>query len=176
MTASPGPRRNFRTKVFIARSLDGFIARPDGDLDWLNERGERAGDTGYDTFISGIDTIVMGRNTYEKTRTFGFWPYDGLRASVLSTQLNTEDPNITIARNLTDLVSDLNTNGADNVYVDGGQLVQSFLREGLIDDITITTAPVLLGEGIPLFGSVHHDIELEHRATRTLGAGFVQST
>lgn len=176
MTISTVPQRSFRTRVFIATSLDGFIARPDGDLDWLTERGERAGDTGYAAFMANIDAIVMGRNTYEKTQTFGFWPYEGLNVSVLSTRLDSDDPRITVERDLPGLIRQLNSSGATSVYVDGGQLVQSFLRAGLLDEITITTAPVLLGSGVPLFGALDHDVELEHRATTTLAEGFVQST
>lgn len=176
MNMSTVLQRSFRTRVFIASSLDGFIARSDGNLDWLTERGERAGDTGYDAFMANIDTIVMGRNTYEKTQTFGFWPYEGLDVRVLSTRLDSDDPNITVERDLATLVRHVNASGATNVYVDGGQLVQSFLREGLLDEITITTAPVLLGSGISLFGALDHDIELEHRTTTTLAEGFVQST
>ncbi|WP_328813920.1 dihydrofolate reductase family protein [Rhodococcus sp. NBC_00297] len=176
MAASTDLHRTFRTQVFIATSLDGFIARPDGELDWLIQRGERAGDTGYDAFIAEIDTIVMGRNTYQKTQTFGFWPYEGIPVRVLSTQLDADDPNIIITRNTTELVRDLDEAGARNVYIDGGQLIQTFLRESLVDQVTITTAPVLLGSGLPLFGALDNDIELRHLSTTTLAEGFVQTT
>ena len=82
-----GSRVSFHAAVFIAVSLDGFIARPDGAIDWLTERGERAGETGYDEFMAAIDTVVLGRNTYEKVLTFGFWPYEGKQVEVLSTTL-----------------------------------------------------------------------------------------
>ncbi|MFK0050367.1 dihydrofolate reductase family protein [Streptomyces sp. NPDC090741] len=169
------PERAFRTLVYIGTSLDGFIARPDGDIDWLNERGARAGDMGYEAFMAGIDTLVMGRNTYEKILTFGFWPYEGKRVAVLSTQLTTDDANVTVYRSLDALLEGLATEGAKNVYVDGGQIVQTFLREGILDELIITTAPVLLGAGFPLFGRLDRDIDLAHRETRALGAGFVQS-
>ncbi|MEU9378201.1 dihydrofolate reductase family protein [Streptomyces sp. NPDC048255] len=169
------PERAFRTLVYMGTSLDGFIARPDGDIDWLNERGAQAGDMGYEAFMAGIDTLVMGRNTYEKILTFGFWPYAGKRVAVLSTQLTTEDANVTVHRSLDALLESLTAEGAKNVYVDGGQMVQTFLREGMLDELIITTAPVLLGAGIPLFGHLDHDIDLAHRETRALGAGFVQT-
>ncbi|MCQ8773154.1 dihydrofolate reductase family protein [Streptomyces telluris] len=175
-TAPEAPERAFRTLVYIGTSLDGFIARPDGDINWLNERGAQAGDMGYDAFMAGIDTLVMGRNTYEKILTFGFWPYEGKRVAVLSTQLTTDDANVTVHHSLDSLLESLTTEGAKNVYVDGGQIVQTFLREGILDELIITTAPVLLGTGIPLFGHLDHDIDLAHRETRTLGAGFVQTT
>ncbi|MEU9803337.1 dihydrofolate reductase family protein [Streptomyces sp. NPDC051000] len=177
-TSAPpeAPDRSFRTLVYIGTSLDGFIARPDGDIDWLNERGAQAGDMGYEAFMADIDTLVMGRNTYEKILTFGFWPYEGKHVAVLSTQLTTDDANITVHRSLDALLESLATEGAKNVYVDGGQIVQTFLREGILDELIITTAPVLLGTGIPLFGRLDHDIDLVHRETRALGAGFVQTT
>lgn len=176
MNTSPEPEHAFSGRVFVGTSLDGFIARPDGELDWLNARAEDAGETGYDAFMAGIDTIVMGRNTYEKTLTFGFWPYAGLRVLVLSTELSADDAHVTVVRTLPELLRELDAAGAGSVYVDGGRLVQTFLREGLIDQLIITTAPVLLGQGIPLFGALEHDIELTLRSTRVLGAGFTQAT
>ncbi|MEU7003352.1 dihydrofolate reductase family protein [Nonomuraea sp. NPDC046570] len=177
MTSASVPRkRSFRALVQIGTSLDGFIARLDGDIDWLTERGAQAGDTGYEAFMAGIDTLAMGRKTYEKVLTFGFWPFEGKRVAVLSTRLTTDDPNVTVHRSLDELLAGLDAAGAENVYVDGGQLVQTFLREGLLDQLTITTVPVLLGSGIPLFGPLDHDIDLTLRETRTLGAGFVQTT
>jgi dihydrofolate reductase len=169
-------RHGFRTHAFLGLSLDGFIARPDGDLAWLEKRGEEAGDTGYDAFIAGIDTLVMGRDTYEKVLTFGFWPYEGRRVEVLSTSLHTDDPRITVHRDFAALVAALTARGARNVYADGGKVVQTFLRAGLLDRLTLTHAPVLIGRGIPLFGDLAHDVELTRIDTQPLGAGFVQST
>ncbi|MFJ7158246.1 dihydrofolate reductase family protein [Streptomyces sp. NPDC101118] len=177
--AAPARERAFRGLVFIATSLDGFIARPDGDIEWLTGRGEQAGssaDVGYDAFFAGIDTLVMGRGTYEKVLTFGFWPYEGKRVAVLSGTLVTEDPNVTVHRTLDALLDALAADGARNVYVDGGRVIQTFLREGLVDELCLTTVPVLLGEGLPLFGATGRDIDLVHRESRVLGAGFVQHT
>jgi dihydrofolate reductase len=163
--------------VFIATSLDGFIARMDGDIDWLTGRAEHAGDTGYQEFIDSVDTVVTGRATYEKALTFGGWPYDGKHVAVLSTQLDpAADHRITVHKGLDELMRDLTERGTKNVYADGGQVIQSFLRAGLVNDLTITTAPVLLGSGFPLFGALDKDIELTHQSTKQLGAGFVQST
>lgn len=165
----------FTGAVFIATSLDGYIARPDGDIGWLTS-ADGLGDTGYETFMAGIDALVMGRATYEKVLTFDAWPYDGRRVFVLSTRLAATDPRIEVCASLPDLVAAIIANGAGRVYVDGGQVIQSFLRAGLVHEMTITRAPVLLGEGLPLFGHVVHDVPLRHRETRVLGAGFVQST
>jgi dihydrofolate reductase len=167
---------SFHAAVFIATSLDGYIARPDGSIDWLTERGERAGDTGYDEFMASIDTVVVGRNTYERVLTFDSWPYDGKQVEVLSTTLAQDaDERVIVHRTLDGLVETLNDRGARRVYADGGAVIQTFLRAGLLNELTITTAPVLLGAGIRLFGDLDADISLTHNATRTLKAGFTQS-
>lgn len=165
----------FTGAVFIATSLDGYIARSDGDLDWLTS-AEGLGDTGYESFMSGIDLLVMGRGTYEKVLTFDSWPYEGRTVFVLSTRLARTDDRIEVHASLHDLVEAIVATGARRVYVDGGKVIQSFLRAGLVHEMTITQAPVLLGEGLPLFGRTEQDVHLIHRATRVLGAGFVQST
>ena len=166
----------FHAAVFIATSLDGFIARPDGAIDWLTERGEQAGDTGYDEFMAAVDTVVLGRNTYEKVLTFDFWPYEGKQVEVLSSTLPADaDERVIVHRTLDGLVQTLEDRGAKRIYADGGRVVQTFLRAGLLNELTITTVPVLLGTGIPLFGPVDHDVALIHNATRTLGAGLTQS-
>ena len=172
-------QRSFTAHVFIGVSLDGFIARPDGDLDWLTERGAAAGgDLGYQEFADGIDTIVVGRVTYEKALSFGrdVWPYGGKHVAVLSTRLPADaDPRVTVHRSLADLVEDLDARGTKSVYADGGQVVQTFLRAGLIDDLTITTVPVLIGRGFRLFGDLDADIPLTLRSTADMGAGVTQS-
>lgn len=167
---------SFHAAVFIATSLDGFIARPDGSIDWLTERGEQAGDTGYDEFMAPIDTVVLGRKTFEKVLTFGFWPYEGKHVEVLSTTLDpATDERIIVHRTLDGLVETLEDRGARRIYADGGAVIQTFLRAGLLNELTITTAPVLIGSGLPLFGALDQDVTLVHNATRTLKAGFVQS-
>ncbi|GAA4856058.1 dihydrofolate reductase family protein [Saccharopolyspora cebuensis] len=169
----------FTAAAFIATSLDGFIARPDGDLEWLTSRNEQAGDMGYEKFTAGIDTVVLGRASYEAVLGFGtdVWPYAGKHVAVLSTRLATDaDPRISVHRDLDELVAHLTDRGAKHVYADGGQVVQSFLRAGLLTELTITTAPVLLGAGLPLFGELSADIELIHESTTTYDAGYVQTT
>ncbi|RSS80948.1 dihydrofolate reductase family protein [Streptomyces sp. WAC06614] len=168
--------RAFHTAVSIGVSLDGFIARPDGDIEWLTTRGAEAGETGYLEFMAGIDTLALGRRTYEKVLTFGFWPYEGKRVAVLSSTLTTDDPRVTVHRTLDELLSHLTASGAERVYVDGGRLIQTFLREDLLDEITITTAPVLIGSGVPLFGPLDQDLDLRLTAAKVLDAGFMQTT
>lgn len=170
-----------KTSVFIASSLDGFIAREDGNLDWLMARAPLDGDTGYDAFMSGIDVVVMGRHTFETVLGFGAWQYEGKRVVVLSRML-AEVPASLAGKVVLHpgpvraLYDALLASGCQGLYVDGGQTVQSFLREDLVDELTITTVPVLLGRGIPLFGHTGHDIALRHTGTRQLPGGLVQLT
>ncbi|SEH01497.1 Dihydrofolate reductase [Nonomuraea solani] len=170
--------RPFTCSVFIGVSLDGFIARADGDLGWLTSRGEAAGDDlGYQEFSDGIDTVVMGRGTYEPGLSYDPWPHEGKHVAVLSTTLPPgPHPHATVHRDLDDLLRDLTERGTKSVYVDGGQVIRAFLRAGLIDEMTITTVPVLLGEGLPLFGPIGRDVPLTHLSTKVFGAGVVQST
>lgn len=169
--------------VFVGMSLDGFIARPNGDLNWLmGEGGGDAAEYGYNEFIAGIDAIVMGRKTFEKVLTFDKWYYGSKRVVVLSHQLL--DLSAAQARggvvelmagSPAEIVSKLAASGASRVYVDGGITIQEFLRAGLMHRFIISRLPVLIGEGIPLFGSLPHDIRLTHIATRTYPGGMVQS-
>ncbi|CAI0887775.1 dihydrofolate reductase family protein [Serratia grimesii] len=167
--------------VFIATSLDGFIARQDGSIDWLLQRDTSAEDHGFNAFIADKDMILMGRGTYEKVLTFDSWPYD-LPVLVLSKQLANEPVPLALEgkvrfSNLTPkhALEQLATQNVHHAYVDGGQLIQSFLREGLVSDMMITKVPVLLGSGRPLFGSLQHDIDLKLLSSRSFPSGLVQS-
>lgn len=168
--------------VFIAVSLDGFIARPDGDIGWLLQRDDPTEDHGYSDFIADKDMIVMGRGSYEKVMTFDTWPYDRL-VLVLSKQLaGTSVPEALRGKvqfsslGPKEALAELTRQDVQRVYVDGGQLVQSFLRDGLINDMVITTVPVLIGAGRPLFGTLPHDINLTLLSNRSFPSGLVQST
>ncbi|TFC01590.1 dihydrofolate reductase [Cryobacterium adonitolivorans] len=167
--------------VFVGTSLDGFIARENGDFDWLVAAGDAIGETGYDEFFASVDALVVGRATFDTVRGFVDWPYAGKRVLVLSrTLLRSFDvesePDATAHATLDDVIATLVAEGHRRVYVDGGRTIQSFLRAGLIREITITRAPVLLGAGIPLFGPLDGDVQLRHVGTRELGAGFTQSS
>lgn len=169
--------------VFIATSLDGFIAREDGAIDWLERANAvvpEGEDCGYKAFFDTIDVLVMGRNTFELALTFPEWPYGDRRLIVTS-----RSP-VTIPDALAKSVSgtsaspkaiadQLAKGGAKRAYVDGGVTIQRFLNEGLIDDLTITRVPVLLGRGLPLFGPLAGDVELTHVSTKSWEFGFVQS-
>ncbi|AKM31032.1 deaminase [Pandoraea faecigallinarum] len=168
--------------VFIATSLDGYIARPDGDIDWLLQRDDPAEDHGYAAFIADKDAIVMGRGTYEKVRAMGPWTYE-LPVTVLSTQLaGTPVPEALKGKvRFSDLppralLDALARENVQRIYVDGGQTVQSFLRDGLIADLVVTTVPLLIGAGKPLFGALTKDIDMQLVASRCFPSGLVQST
>ena len=145
-----------RASVFIATSLDGFIARPDGALDWLPAGGGEP--HGYDEFISSVDTIVIGRKTFETVLAFEAWPYGTRPVVVLSATLKeVSGPEGAVCELMAgtprEVVDRLAERGREHLYIDGGVTIQGFLRAGLIQRMTITRVPVLLGSGIPLFGS-----------------------
>lgn len=166
--------------VYIATSLDGFIATKDGGLDWLFEiPNPEKSDYGYAEFMSGIDAIVMGRNTFEKVLTFDFWPYDK-PVFVLSNRLSSVPRHVAdkaeiVRSNMRTLVEKLNKRGYLNLYVDGGRVIQSFLEEDLIDEMIITRVPILLGEGIPLFGKVSKVLKFRLKKTESLNETLVKS-
>jgi dihydrofolate reductase len=166
-----------KASVFIATSLDGFIARANGDLDWLPAGGGEP--HGYDEFIAGVDALVIGRKTFETVLAFDTWPYGQKPVFVLSTRALAPAPLGAAVESMSgppaDIVSELETRGIRHVYVDGGITIQRFLQAGLIQRLIITRVPVLLGTGIPLFGPVPHDIILEHVGTRQYASGLVQS-
>ena len=168
--------------VFIATSLDGYIARADGDIGWLLERDAPDEDHGYEDFIADKDMIVMGRGSYEKVLGFERWPYDR-PVLVLSSQLaGTPVPQALqgkvrfACQGPAEAMAALEQAGVRRVYVDGGRLVQAFLRAGLIQDMVITTVPVLIGSGRPLFGNLPADLSFALVANRSFPSGLVQST
>lgn len=172
-----------KCSVFIATSLDGFISREDGSIDWLNEANNlvtNAEDLGFERFISTVDAIVMGRNTFEQVIGFEQWPYKHIPLIVLSRHLNALPPtapaSVSISsENPQQLVKRLAENGCKHIYVDGGQTIHSFLQDHLINEITITQIPVLIGSGKTLFGALQNDLHLEHIHTSVFHYGFVQS-
>jgi dihydrofolate reductase len=141
-----------RCSVFIATSLDGFIARPDGSLDWLGVVEQNGEDYGYQRFADSVDVLVVGRKTYETALGFDGWPYSGKRCIVLTHRPSeSRHGEEFFAGEPQALVDRLGREGARRVYVDGGQVIQQFLAANLIDDLTLSVIPLLLGEGIPLF-------------------------
>jgi len=168
--------------VFVAVSLDGFIARANGDIDWLTNASAASGgeDYGYREFFDSVDALIIGRNTYAAALGFAEWPYLGKRVVVLSSQSSDvlREPLMDIeilSGSPVDVLHRLSDAGAAHVYVDGGRTIQGFLKAGLIRDMTITRIPILLGAGIPLFGPLDRDIQVRHLGTKTYPSGFVQS-
>ena len=164
--------------VFIATSLDGFIARKDGALDWLPADGVEP--HGYEEFIATVDALVIGRNTYEIVLGFPAWPYGNKPVIVLSNSMvELKAPAGAVCDLMLgtpqEIVARLADRGLKHLYIDGGITIQRFLEAGLIQRLIVTRIPVLLGSGIPLFGSTSRDIRLEHVATRSYAGGLVQS-
>jgi dihydrofolate reductase len=168
-----------KSSVFVGTSVDGFIARPNGDFDFLFEGGSEP--HGYEEFMASVDVLVMGRNTFEKVLTLDKWPYADKRVVILtnrSIDLSVA-PDGAVLEHMSgspaDIIARLQGAGALHAYIDGGITVQGFLRARLIQRLIITRVPVLLGKGIPLFGSLPHDIRLHHVKTRTYSSGLVQT-
>jgi dihydrofolate reductase len=163
--------------VFVGASVDGFIARLNGDLDWLPAGGGEP--HGYEEFIASVDAIVIGRKTFETVLAFPAWPYGDKRVVVLSDR----PVDLSAAKGAVEqmggapaeIVSRLAASGAHHLYVDGGITIQRFLRAGLVRRLVITRVPVLIGDGIPLFGALPNDVRLRHVATRHFQSGLVQS-
>ncbi len=172
-----------KVSVFIATSLDGFIARKDGRIDWLEKANTTlptGEDCGYQSFFESVDTLVIGRKTFETVLSFETWPYGDKRVIVLSTQLKQVPPRLAKTVSVFSfapkmILENLTAEGSQHIYLDGGRTIQSFLADNLVDEITVTSIPVLLGEGLPLFSKVMADISLTHIKTHAYANGFVQS-
>ena len=167
-----------KLSVFIGTSLDGFIARPNGELDFLPPGGGEP--HGYNEFIASVDAIVIGRKTFETVLAFDAWPYGDKRVVVLSSR-PLDFSGVRGGRveqmggSPTDIVSELAATGSHHAYIDGGVTIQRFLSAGLIQRLIITRVPVLIGAGIPLFGPLLRDVRLRHLQTRHYPSGLVQS-
>jgi len=167
-----------KASVFVGTSVDGFIARHNGDFDFLPEGGGEP--HGYTEFIATVDVLVIGRNTFDKVLTFDTWPYEDMRVVVLSNRAL--DASAVRGGRVErmwgppqEIVTRLSAGGARHAYVDGGITVQQFLRAGLIQRLVITRVPVLVGQGIPLFGALPQDVKLRHLATQAYASGLVKS-
>jgi len=163
--------------VFVGTSLDGFIARSNGDFDFLSPGGDVA--HGYEEFMATVDALVIGRNTFDSVLAFDAWPYGEKSVFVLSSRPLAPAPQGARVERMAgppaEVVSQLEARGIRHIYVDGGITIQAFLQAGLIQRLIISRVPVLIGVGIPLFGALPHDVTLEHVATRHYATGLVQS-
>jgi dihydrofolate reductase len=166
-----------KASVFIGTSLDGYIARPDGAFDFLPTGGGEP--HGYEEFFASVDALIIGRNTYEVVLGLDPWPYGQKPVFVLSTRVLKDAPAGAVIERMSgtpqEIVSKLTGRGIRHAYIDGGLTIQSFLRAGLIQHLTITRVPVLIGRGIPLFGPTERDIKLRHITTQQYATGLVKS-
>jgi dihydrofolate reductase len=166
-----------KASVFVGTSLDGFMARTHGELDFLPPGGGEP--HGYDEFMATVDALVIGRHTFDTVLAFDPWPYGKKPVFVLSTRPLPPTPHGAVVEHLSgapaEIVSLLATRGIEHIYVDGGITIQQFLRAGLIHRIVVTRVPVLIGAGIPLFGPLQNDIILKHVRTQQYISGLVQS-
>lgn len=169
---------HIQASVFIGASLDGFIARPNGDLDFLPAGGGEP--HGYAEFFASVDALVIGRKTFETVLSFPEWPYADKPVIVLSSrpldfsavrQSRIEQ----MAGDPVEIVSRLAGRGFHQLYIDGGTTIQEFLRAGLIHRLTVTRVPVLIGQGVPLFGPLVRDVKLQHIETKQYRSGLVKS-
>ncbi len=170
-----------KVTVFIATSLDGFIARKNGDIDWLMKAQEKATgeDFGYDDLIQSIDYLVMGRGSFEAVLKFPEWPYYGTKVIVLSRTIKAlpqgfEGKAELYNGSIEGLHNRFKREQCKGIYIDGGKTVQSFIMEGIVTDIIVTKIPVLIGDGIPLFGNPGKDISLNLVEAKGYTNGFVQ--
>jgi dihydrofolate reductase len=171
-----------KVSVFVATSIDGFIARKDGALDWLDKASkgvQKSEDCGFNAFLSSVDAMIMGRKTFEFVRDSGQWPYRGKKLIILSSGTTSVPESlkddVTISHEKPKpLLKRLSQDGIQHVYVDGGKTINGFLNEQLIDEIIITVMPVSIGQGIALFDHSNGDIELTLRSSKTYTGGIVQ--
>ena len=175
-----------KCSVYIATSVDGFIATKNGDVDWLHSAGngkELSGDMGLSDYLSSVDCLIMGRKCMEVISNMNLspeqWFYGNLRIIVLSNTIKEAPNNLKgkvemYAGDILNLISNLENEGHRHAYVDGGTTIQEFINLGLINEITITRAPVLLGEGIPLFGKKTKNIQLEQAEAIAFPNDFIQ--
>jgi len=168
-----------KTSVYIGTSLDGFIAKTDGNIDWLTQYANDDAIHAYEEFMNGIDAIVIGRGTFEKILTFPSWPYIK-KTFVLSTAIKQlpdtiRDKATLLSLKPKELLSYLSPLGFSSIYVDGGNVIQRFLKEDLIDELIISKVPLLIGNGIPLFGFLGADLQFKHVKTEVQSNGLVRS-
>lgn len=167
-----------QTSVFVGTSLDGFIARKNGSYDFLST--EPVDDNGYEEFLGTVDAVVIGRKTFETVLSFDEWPYGNRFVAVLSTTLRESTAPAGAVCELMNLpptrvIAELTRRGWKHVYIDGGATVQGFLREGLIQEITICRYPVLIGSGVPIFGWLPKDVRLELLSSRSYPSGMLKT-
>ena len=164
-----------KISVFIGSSIDEYIATKTGDVEWLMEFNSDNEEYGYDQFIASVDTLVMGRHSYEKVSSFDEWPYYGKRVIVLSKTLDSVCNKAELFKgSIPELMTKLNSEEVRHIYVDGGKTISNFLNLNLIDEVILTIVPVFLGMGIPLFNEFSHKIVCSLQSVKSYPSGIVQ--
>ena len=178
-----------KCSVYIATSADGYIATTDGGVNWLHTAGDQDADMGdnpdmgFGSFIDSIDCMIMGRKCMEMISSMDLtpeqWPYGDTHIVVLSNTVKEPPENLLgkvemYSGDIQSLIKKLETNGFKHAYIDGGSTITSFINLKLIDKMTITKAPVLLGEGIPLFGKINQSVKLENAEATAFPNEFIQ--
>ena len=168
-----------KTTVYIGTSLDGFIAREDGNIDWLEQFANDEAFSAYGEFITEVDAMLIGRGTYDKVLTFSSWPYTKpvfvLSSTIKELRDTIQDKITVLSMPPAEVLRYLSQRGFKNIYVDGGKVIQAFLKEDLIDELIVSRVPVLIGNGIPLFGHLDSDLSFRHIRTETCSNGLVRS-
>lgn len=178
-----------KCSVFIATSADGYIATAEGSVDWLHSAGNQDADMsenpdmGFNDFIASVDCMIMGRKCMETLAAFELppeqWPYGNIKIYVLSHSVKVAPENLRdkvemYSGDILTLVNRLDGEGYKNAYIDGGATITSFLNHQLINEMIITKAPVVLGNGIPLFGKIDQPIELEQASAQAFPNDYIQ--
>lgn len=165
--------------VMMAMSLDGFVARKDHALDWLHKQPAADEDHGFQEFMDSVDVLVMGTGSFNSVLNFSDWPYEK-PVIVMSNSLTVNDLPDRLhgkveftTKKPEELWEILDQRGIRRVYVDGGAIIQSFLKSGYVQDMKITIVPILLGAGIRIFGETNEDIDLELKSASPFPSGLV---
>jgi dihydrofolate reductase len=178
-----------KCSVFIATSADGYIATVDDSVEWLETAGKSnvdlgdQADMGFNDYIASVDCMVMGRNCMEKLASFNLtdeqWPYKNIRIFSLSKTVTEPPDNLAdkiemYSGDILQLITELQNSNFKHAYIDGGATITSFLNEQLINEITITQAPLLLGSGKPLFGDILKEVKLTNARATAFPNDFIQ--
>ncbi len=174
-----------KVSVYIGSILDGFIAREDGDIGWLDDANKNVTpgeDFGFHRFLESVDLIVMGRKTFEQVQALENWTYEDKKLIVLTSKRNLEIPEklkriatTSNTLNPTKLIKELSDQSINHIYIDGGLVIQEFLSAGLVDEITVTIVPIIIGRGISFSKLLPKDLHLDHLKTTVYEFGFVQN-
>lgn len=167
-----------RVSVFLGLSLDGYIAKKNGDVEWMSTyETEPPEDVGYKTFFDSIDALILGRNSYDTVLKFDPWPYAGKQVIVVTTRPAVSQHSETFYNgSISTLIHELAEKGVQHIYLDGGEIVRQGLSQGIVDDITLTWLPIMLGSGIALFNDHLPEIHWKLTACRSFKNGLVQTS